>query len=40
MLELNDRISEIADRIWEYRGQILFGAIIGALVTMLVGCVL
>lgn len=37
MIEL---LKEKADIIWEFRGQIVFGAIIGAVLVMLVGCVL
>ena len=35
-----ERLSEIADRIWEFRGQVVFGAIIGLAIGLLVGCVL
>jgi hypothetical protein len=35
-----ERLREIADRIWEFRGQVLFGAILGVALAALVGCVL
>lgn len=34
-----ERIREIADIIWEFRGQIVFGAILGFALGLLVGCV-